>query len=120
MQSVQKLTKLPLGLETLASEAQTRDQLLIHLALPLLHLFLCTHRIESLAPLGWPARLCLETKFGSVKVTVGKAAPQWTKAEAGIDQAPRALGAERRQVSQKNGTADLEGTVKDLLHDGRI
>jgi hypothetical protein len=51
---------------------------------------------------------------------VGKAAPQWTKAEAGIDQAPRALGAERRQVSQKNGTADLEGTVKDLLHDGRI
>lgn len=33
------------GLETLESEAQTRDQLLIHLALPLLHLFLCMHRI---------------------------------------------------------------------------
>lgn len=37
--------------------------------------------------MGWPARPCWRLKFGAVRVTVGNAAPQWTKAEAGLEQA---------------------------------
>lgn len=45
----------------------------------------CTQQVAG--PFGLACSAVLETKFGAVRVTVGNAAPQWTKAEAGLEQA---------------------------------
>lgn len=116
MHSALKGTKLPPGLETLGSE----DQFLIHLALP------SPPSLPLHAPNRW---LLLAGLLGCalrlswvLKGNCGKSGPPVDKG-GGRDRGGRRhwakIGSKGGEQEAKS-TADLEGTVKNLLRDGRI
>lgn len=89
----------------------------------LLHFFLCITASLSLG--AGQLGLRLEAKFEVVKVT-GESSPPVDKGEGKNRAGLGAAGVENRRLRGRprreyiNITAALEGTAKDLLHDGRI